>query len=126
MIRRPPRSTLFPYTTLFRSYLLRLAELELIEREGGSCIRCRTCDGFPCPLDAKSDADVNALRPALRFPTVRLLTRAYASRLVPTADGRGVREARPVRDGRPPRVRAERFVAARGAVNSAAPIGRAA
>src|SRR3712207_7159106 len=26
MIRRPPRSTLFPYTTLFRSYV-RLAEL---------------------------------------------------------------------------------------------------
>src|SRR3712207_7911346 len=24
MIRRPPRSTLFPYTTLFRSYLARL------------------------------------------------------------------------------------------------------
>src|SRR3712207_8966271 len=31
MIRRPPRSTLFPYTTLFRSALLRrvLAEVEL-------------------------------------------------------------------------------------------------
>src|SRR2546422_7440606 len=26
MIRRPPRSTLFPYTTLFRSLLLRVAE----------------------------------------------------------------------------------------------------
>src|SRR5256886_16797623 len=25
MIRRPPRSTLFPYTTLFRSYHLRVA-----------------------------------------------------------------------------------------------------
>src|SRR5256885_10417743 len=25
MIRRPPRSTLFPYTTLFRSYALRVA-----------------------------------------------------------------------------------------------------
>src|SRR5256885_6898966 len=24
MIRRPPRSTLFPYTTLFRSFLLRM------------------------------------------------------------------------------------------------------
>src|SRR3712207_7354837 len=24
MIRRPPRSTLFPYTTLFRSYLFRM------------------------------------------------------------------------------------------------------
>src|SRR2546430_7095470 len=27
MIRRPPRSTLFPYTTLFRSALLRVAAL---------------------------------------------------------------------------------------------------
>src|SRR3712207_8514190 len=27
MIRRPPRSTLFPYTTLFRSRLRRLADL---------------------------------------------------------------------------------------------------
>src|SRR2546421_12095705 len=26
MIRRPPRSTLFPYTTLFRSHLIRMAE----------------------------------------------------------------------------------------------------
>src|SRR2546430_12507440 len=26
MIRRPPRSTLFPYTTLFRSRLLRVAQ----------------------------------------------------------------------------------------------------
>src|SRR3712207_525956 len=28
MIRRPPRSTLFPYTTLFRSQLTRLSALE--------------------------------------------------------------------------------------------------
>src|SRR2546422_4231001 len=28
MIRRPPRSTLFPYTTLFRSYLGRAQEAE--------------------------------------------------------------------------------------------------
>src|SRR2546430_4170887 len=27
MIRRPPRSTLFPYTTLFRSLLLRTGEI---------------------------------------------------------------------------------------------------
>src|SRR3989442_2433255 len=34
MIRRPPRSTLFPYTTLFRStsaYLIRASEPALIE-----------------------------------------------------------------------------------------------
>src|SRR2546422_5466206 len=31
MIRRPPRSTLFPYTTLFRSELARLLTLREIE-----------------------------------------------------------------------------------------------
>src|SRR3712207_8540523 len=30
MIRRPPRSTLFPYTTLFRSLVLRGGQLELV------------------------------------------------------------------------------------------------
>src|SRR3712207_7654908 len=30
MIRRPPRSTLFPYTTLFRSSLLRTALLSVV------------------------------------------------------------------------------------------------
>src|SRR5256886_7482625 len=30
MIRRPPRSTLFPYTTLFRSYEAHRAEIEAI------------------------------------------------------------------------------------------------
>src|SRR2546423_10087532 len=30
MIRRPPRSTLFPYTTLFRSFLVRTWKVSLI------------------------------------------------------------------------------------------------
>src|SRR3989449_6835259 len=34
MIRRPPRSTLFPYTTLFRSRDLDLAQPELLPHEG--------------------------------------------------------------------------------------------
>src|SRR5256885_3916259 len=39
MIRRPPRSTLFPYTTLFRS-------TRIHERTGGGCI------GFVCIFQA--------------------------------------------------------------------------
>src|SRR2546426_9361289 len=35
MIRRPPRSTLFPYTTLFRSHL-RLARSDRLPRESGA------------------------------------------------------------------------------------------
>src|SRR3712207_7421990 len=33
MIRRPPRSTLFPYTTLFRSVLDRFPDADLVEVE---------------------------------------------------------------------------------------------
>src|SRR2546430_8920003 len=37
MIRRPPRSTLFPYTTLFRSLRLRQRTLLVLRREGAAC-----------------------------------------------------------------------------------------
>src|SRR2546426_8630930 len=35
MIRRPPRSTLFPYTTLFRSLLAFVKNLEIVLRQIG-------------------------------------------------------------------------------------------
>ncbi len=56
-------------------------------REGGACVRSRTCDGFPCPRDAKGDADVCGIRPALQSPNVRLLTRTLVERLNTSADG---------------------------------------
>src|SRR5690349_23175347 len=41
MIRRPPRSTLFPYTTLFRSYLFTMKERprSSAEQKGESGVR---------------------------------------------------------------------------------------
>jgi len=86
---------------------------------GGRCVRCRTCDGFPCMVDAKADADVTAVRPALR-EGVRLLTRTRVRRLEPSRDGRRVTAALAERDGRELRIRAGRFVLACGAVNTAA------
>ena len=57
MIRRPPRSTLFPYTTLFRS-LLFFVLLELRFRVGIVCIQIQEADciqilsyPFPLPLN---------------------------------------------------------------------------
>src|SRR5947209_15467165 len=38
MIRRPPRSTLFPYTTLFRSVLARYCSLQGPHREAGAAV----------------------------------------------------------------------------------------
>src|SRR3990172_1858786 len=45
------------------------------------CIRCNTCDGYPCLLQAKSDAQVLGVDPALRHPNVTLLTDAYVEKL---------------------------------------------
>src|SRR5258707_7406647 len=41
MIRRPPRSTLFPYTTLFRSHLAHFVDCEI-----GSIDGCRLLEHF--------------------------------------------------------------------------------
>jgi choline dehydrogenase-like flavoprotein len=89
-------------------------------RPGGACVRTRTCDGFPCPLDAKGDADVRGVRPALLSPTVRLLTRTVVTRLHTSADGQRVVAAAAERDGQPVLIRAGKIVVAGGAVNSAA------
>src|SRR3989442_11227903 len=44
MIRRPPRSTLFPYTTLFRSAYLR--EKDGVHRAHGVCVLTVTPSGL--------------------------------------------------------------------------------
>src|SRR5262249_61475142 len=55
-----------------------------------TCIRCQTCDGFPCLVHAKSDAEVVAVRPALEFPNVTLLRNAKAVKLETNAAGTAV------------------------------------
>src|SRR2546422_6032213 len=50
MIRRPPRSTLFPYTTLFRSVFLGTGTSYGVPQIG---CRCRTCTS-PDPRDRRT------------------------------------------------------------------------
>ena len=87
---------------------------------GGSCIRCHTCDGFPCRLGAKSDAETCALEPALATGHVRLATGTRVTRLVASRDGRRVSHLEVRGPDGPGRVSGSRFVLAAGAVNSAA------
>src|SRR3712207_8003608 len=47
MIRRPPRSTLFPYTTLFRSRTLQRQETDRPEERGQKEERASTPDVWP-------------------------------------------------------------------------------
>jgi choline dehydrogenase-like flavoprotein len=60
------------------------------DRPHSPCVRCATCDGFPCLVHAKSDAEVMAVRPALEHDNVTLLTGAEVVRLETDASGRTV------------------------------------
>src|SRR2546427_10109483 len=46
MIRRPPRSTLFPYTTLFRSGIQGVIRIEEFHFDGNNCQRNKGCKKF--------------------------------------------------------------------------------
>ncbi len=54
------------------------------------CVRCQNCDGFPCLVHAKSDAEVISVRPALEHSNVTLLTGAEAVRLETNPAGTAV------------------------------------
>jgi choline dehydrogenase-like flavoprotein len=88
-------------------------------RDGGGCIRCATCDGFPCKLDAKSDAEVNALDPALESGRVRLQTGTRVLRLETDATGKRVDRLVVEGPGGKTEVHGRRFVLAAGSINSA-------
>jgi choline dehydrogenase-like flavoprotein len=90
------------------------------------CIRCQTCDGFPCLVHAKSDAEVIAVRPAIKRPNVTLLRNARATRLETNASGTAVAGVLAEVDGKPQRFEADIVVVSCGAANSAALLLRSA
>src|SRR2546430_7792540 len=95
MIRRPPRSTLFPYTTLFRSGLLlreehllhRVVPPERRDRQDHGVDRCREGDAPAEPL----------LAPLLELLGVRQLELRHAAASSPCGFPRASRPCRPRR-----------------------------
>jgi choline dehydrogenase-like flavoprotein len=136
----PPRSGPFPFPPVpHEPYIAELAEqlraqglhpsylpIGIDLRPGGRCIRSKTCDGFPCQLLAKGEADVCCVRPALESPDVELMTRTYARRLLTDPSGRRVTAVEVERDGERFEVHADIVVVACGAANSAALLLRSA
>ena len=90
------------------------------------CIRCATCDGFPCLVRAKADAQVLAIDPALEFPNVTLLTNAFVERLETIPSGRAVSKVIVRRNGERDEYSANVVVISAGAINSAALLLRSA
>jgi choline dehydrogenase-like flavoprotein len=90
------------------------------------CIRCETCDGHPCLLGAKADAQVICVDPALAHPNATLLTGALVTRLETSPSGREVTRVVVERGGVVETYSADIVVVAAGAINSAALLLRSA
>ena len=96
------------------------------EPQRSACIRCATCDGHPCLVSAKSDAQVVCVDPALAHPNATLLTGAYVERLETGASGREVTRVIVRRRGVEEVYSADIVVVSAGAINSAALLLRSA
>lgn len=134
----PPETAAYPFPALEHEPLIEELALDL-KRTGrrpfhlpmalrvdaahpeiSPCIRCPTCDGFPCLLHAKSDAEVACLLPALEHANVELLRNAYVERLETGASGREVTKVHVARGDERLAFSADIVVVAAGAINSAA------
>jgi choline dehydrogenase-like flavoprotein len=134
----PPSATPYPFPAI--SHEPRIAQLEadltraglhpfplpngiLIDEQdpaNSPCIRCSTCDGFPCITNGKADSQTICVTPALRYPNVTLRTRRRVVRLETDESGRTVNRVIVDRDGTREEYSADIVVVAGGAINSAA------
>jgi choline dehydrogenase-like flavoprotein len=84
-----------------------------------ACVRCEDCDGFPCLVHAKSDAEVLAVRPALQYPNLTLVTDTQVVKLNTNAAGTAVTEVVARHRGEPVTYTGGIVVVSCGAANSA-------
>ena len=97
----PPRSAPYPFPPLPHGPIVRTMVERLQKsgtpvaaqprgidyRPGGRCTLCAGCDAFQCQVDAKMDAEVAALRPAIAMGNVRLATGVECLRVLTDSDG---------------------------------------
>jgi choline dehydrogenase-like flavoprotein len=92
----------------------------------GLCQRCANCDALPCKIDAKGDAEMRLIRPALAQRNVTLRADVRVERLMTDESGRCIVAAEVVERGVRRRISAGLFVLSAGAINSAALLLRSA
>lgn len=100
--------------------------LDEMKPESSGCIRCNTCDGFPCPVNAKADAQTCGVDHALKLPNVTLLTNALVERITTDPSGREATGVVATVNGERIEFSADVVVLSCGAINSAALLLRSA
>jgi choline dehydrogenase-like flavoprotein len=95
-------------------------------KEGSSPVRLSNFDGFPDPTEAKADAQVVALKGALKWPNVSLITHAAVEKLVTDKSGKCISSVEANVTGERVSFEGDVVVLAASAVNSAAILLRSA
>ena len=90
------------------------------------CIRCDTCDGFPCLVDAKYDSDITCVRPAMQHRNFTLLTEAKVLNLRTNVSGREIGSVEAEVAGKRHVFSGDIVVVSCGAINSAVLLLRSA
>ena len=93
--------------------------LDEARRPASTCIRCATCDGYPCLVHAKADAETMAVRPVLGLDNVTLLVNAEVQRLETDSTGGSVTGVVVSRDSQTETYSGDLVVVSAGAANSA-------
>ncbi len=140
----PPANTPFPYPAVTHEpRMAQIAEslrqqglqpfhlplglkLNEVDRTLSSCIRCDTCDGFPCLVQAKADSEIVGVRLALQDGNITLKTEAHVLRLITSPSGREITGVEVAEAGGVVIYTAHIVVVACGAINSAALLLRSA
>ncbi|MEB3211455.1 MAG: GMC family oxidoreductase, partial [Leptolyngbyaceae bacterium] len=134
----PPRSHAFPHPPVqHEPFMQRLANglekrglkpfhlplglnLNEVDRTLTTCIRCDTCDGFPCLVQGKADAEVKGIQPIRHQANITLRTNAKVLKLHTSPSGREVTLVEAEVNGEIQKFRGDIVVVACGAINSAA------
>jgi choline dehydrogenase-like flavoprotein len=131
----PPTNDPYPFLAI--SHESRIQEIHLhlplaiklneVNRRLSYCIRCDTCDGFPCLVNGKADADINCMRPTSdNWDNVSLLTEAQVLKLHTNESGREISKVEVLVQGQRVFFLADIVVVACGAINSAVLLLRSA
>ena len=88
--------------------------------DNSPCIRCATCDPYPCKIDAKMDAQKACVDPALEYDNVELKINTKVNRIITDDSGKKVTAIEVEIDGKTEEYTADTFILSAGSINSAA------
>lgn len=93
--------------------------LDEAHRAKSACLKCISCDGYPCLVHAKADAEALCVRPALDRDNVTMMVNTEVTKLETSADGRTVTAVHVNHEGTAEVVSGDMVVISAGAANSA-------